>query len=188
MISSTTQQRYKEQHDNSFYQNINLSKRKQCSCCKKRKPLYEFSRHSKQKDGFTYRCKKCIKQGKINLGINLAFTKHNAKLRGLEFNISREDLFLPKYCPILGIKLNYSASKVSDNSPSIDRIDNSKGYIKGNVIVVSRLANAMKNSATFEQLKLFSTNILKIISYYENKGFVNNIVDIFPNIEKRDTV
>ena len=59
-----------------------------------------------------------------------------------------------------GTKSNY------ENSPSLDRIDNSKGYIKGNVWVISQKANAMKNSATLEELKIFSTNILRYSPNY----------------------
>jgi hypothetical protein len=73
---------------------------------------------------------------------------------------------------------------MKDNSPSIDRIDNTKGYIKGNVIVMSTLANAMKNKASFEQLKSFSTNILKLVNHVQNQGALGDITDIFPNIEK----
>ena len=36
---------------------------------------------------------------------------------------------------------------------SIDRKDSSKGYVKGNVAIISRRANLLKNNATIAELK-----------------------------------
>ena len=69
-----------------------------------------------------------------------------------------EDIVIPESCPILRIPIIYhsgsSGGKI--NSPALDRIDNSKGYIKGNVLVISHLANMMKSCANEEQLILFA--------------------------------
>lgn len=110
-------------------------------------------------------------------------SKFMAKRRGIYFNLTYQDFEIPEYCPILGIKLKYMYEG-NGNDPahaSLDRIDNSKGYIKGNVIVVSRLANAMKNEATFEQLKLFCKNMIKLVNHYETQGALESITDIFKN-------
>lgn len=97
--------------------------------------------------------------------------KGTAKARGIYFDLTYKDLELPEYCPLLGLKLKYG-NTVNYNSPehsSVDRIDNSKGYIKGNVMVMSKLANSMKNSASLEQLETFSQNCLKLITQYKNQ-------------------
>ncbi len=59
---------------------------------------------------------------------------------------------LPTHCPILGIELDYAVSKSpSDNSPSLDRLDHSKGYVKGNVVLCSVRANRIKNNGSVEE-------------------------------------
>lgn len=55
-----------------------------------------------------------------------------------------------------------------DNVPTLDRIDSSKGYIKGNIQVICFKANRLKNNSTIEELK-------KIISYMELNQNTNNI-------------
>lgn len=84
--------------------------------------------------------------------------KQRCKKSGLEFSISVADIVIPNICPILGIPLVVNSGRPGayKDSPSLDRKDNSKGYIKGNVWVISQLANAMKHTATKEELKKFA--------------------------------
>ena len=85
-------------------------------------------------------------------------SKARAKDRGIEFAIDKEDIYIPEVCPILGVPLvvKSGSSGGSDNSPALDRIDNGEGYVKGNVQVISHLANMMKSSANVEQLQKFA--------------------------------
>jgi len=90
--------------------------------------------------------------------------KSRARQLGIELNIEVSDIIIPKVCPILKTELQSGTKKNYQQSPSIDRIDSSKGYIKGNVRVISSLANTMKSCATIEQLEQFSKNIMSYIS------------------------
>lgn len=103
--------------------------------------------------------------------------KQRANEKGLDFNLTENDIIIPEYCPILEIKLKYNEGKgiQTFNSPSIDRINSSKGYIKGNVKVISLRANMMKNDASEEELKLFCKNIL---DYVKNEEIVQTIENI----------
>jgi len=69
-----------------------------------------------------------------------------------EFDLTIDDIVIPKKCPVLGIPISMTAEKNSDNLPSIDRFDNSKGYIKGNVNIISRRANSLKRDSTIEEV------------------------------------
>ena len=113
-------------------------------------------------------------------------SKYCAKRRNIEFTIQYTDFELPEFCPILGIKLEYGSGH-DGNAPqhaTLDRIDNTKGYIPGNIMIVSRLANAMKNEATFNQLQTFITNYSYLINYINEHGALGNITDIFPHWKK----
>ena len=91
--------------------------------------------------------------------------KQRAKKYGLDFNITIEDIVIPEFCPLLGIKLEprEGGHGPKDSSPSLDRIDNTKGYVKGNVWITSWLANKMKATATEEQLLTFASNVQKLL-------------------------
>ena len=95
---------------------------------------------------------------------NLDNIKTRSKLKNLDFDLDANYLLsIPSdVCPVFNFKLSWGQSKrIADfNSPSLDRIDPEKGYIKGNVQWVSHLANTMKNNATKEQLVQFANWIL----------------------------
>lgn len=83
--------------------------------------------------------------------------KHRAKTKRLEFNLTKEDIIIPNTCPIFGVPLNFENK---NNVPTLDRIDSNKGYIKGNIQVISFKANRLKNNGSIEEFK-------KIINYME---------------------
>ena len=84
--------------------------------------------------------------------------KSRAKKDNIEFNISIDDIIIPAICPILEIPLIKFTGKSGGrkNSPSLDRINPNFGYIKGNIMVISHLANQMKSNANIEELIKFS--------------------------------
>lgn len=88
------------------------------------------------------------------------WAKYRAKKHNLSFDISREDIIIPKVCPILGISLHPGKGHAWIYSPTIDRIDNSVGYTHGNVWVISNLANQMKSCAEPLDLVMFAKWII----------------------------
>lgn len=78
--------------------------------------------------------------------------KKKARKNGREFSIKWEDLEHPTRCPILGIELDYLGVGEYGSQPSMDRIDNSLGYIPGNVWIISMKANTIKKQKDLEQL------------------------------------
>lgn len=85
--------------------------------------------------------------------------KQRAKELSLEFNIELEDIKIPELCPILKVPMEIG----SRYAPSLDRINPELGYTKGNVWVISRKANVMKNDATLEELKEFSSWVSTLV-------------------------
>ena len=88
--------------------------------------------------------------------------RKRAKARGVPCTVTVEDIVIPERCPILNIKLVSGRRKKKDGSYSLDRIVPELGYVKGNIMVMSNLANTMKNSANREMLLRFCENAPKI--------------------------
>lgn len=88
-----------------------------------------------------------------------------SKKNGWKSDLTIQDIVIPEYCPYLGVKLTrlLGTSRGAGNpfNPSIDRIDSSKGYVKGNIQIISVKANRMKSDATPQELVVFAMNIIK---------------------------
>jgi len=88
-----------------------------------------------------------------------ANARYRGRKLGMEATITPADLDWPRCCPVLGIKLVYpersGEGKLSGrhNYPSLDRLDNTKGYVPGNVFVISYRANTLKSNATAAELR-----------------------------------
>ena len=132
-----------------------------------------FRKRSCEPDGYFSQCKECLNRttvARVNkdpttvvLRTMLRNAKRRAKETGAPCNIDFEYLqsLYVKDCPVFSIPLRWESrlgtgavNRSSPNSPSLDRIDPSRGYIKGNVWIISHKANAIKNNATHEQLCL----------------------------------
>ena len=85
----------------------------------------------------------------------LKCARDSAKRKGLEFNLELSDIVIPENCPVLGIPIirHPKWGEKRDHGPSIDRRDNSLGYIRGNVFVISWRANRLKWNGTPEEFE-----------------------------------
>lgn len=86
-------------------------------------------------------------------GVMLESARRRAKRDGVACSITRADIQIPSFCPVFFIPLRVSETgHPCDNSPSLDRLIPTRGYVVGNVQVISHLANRLKNSASVTQL------------------------------------
>ena len=121
-----------------------------------------------------YHCRKCYNANnkqrariarKKNPENYLYYTalRRTIKLDRFKCSITPDDIIIPTHCPILGSPLGFDLGW--DNSPSIDRIDSSKGYTPENIWVISRKANCLKGnrplSALVDKLGIVGFQIAK---------------------------
>lgn len=82
--------------------------------------------------------------------------KNRAKMLSIAFDLTPDDIVIPTVCPVLGFPLEKGIFKRGKNRefcPSIDRIDSTKGYVKGNVRVISYRANRWKSNMTLDDMQ-----------------------------------
>jgi hypothetical protein len=141
-----------------------------CTKCKQRTALTDFPKNKNTISGLGTHCKACHRnyyipgsrvkyqadKRKANpIKAMLIAAKHRAKLAGIPFNLVEDDIQMPLYCPILGVKLIYGAAgklNWANNTASLDRINNNKGYVKGNVHIVSSKFNTLKSNLSVDEI------------------------------------
>ena len=89
----------------------------------------------------------------------LQAAKSRAKKKGWEFNIDLDYLYAiaPEKCPVDGREFDWERKLENDNTlllsiPSLDRIDSTKGYIKGNIAIIGDQWNRWKNNMNLDDL------------------------------------
>ena len=111
---------------------------------------------------------------KEDLSICAKYTQmyNSAVNRGLTFDLSLYDikkLLKRKYCAYTGIELTNNGQTNCRTQRTIERIDSKKGYVKGNVIAVSFVANQLKN------IILEDTTSKYFLDSKEFKQFIKNV-------------
>ena len=149
---------------------LTIEASKRCSTCKQVLSVEQFHKDKSTRDGFDYRCKQCAQQRFKKYEIEnpivrqtnsmVRHARSRAKKKNLPFDIDLDYIrsMVPSHCPIFGMPLEWSLRRGSEqvplpNSPSLDRIDPSKGYVKGNVWIISYRANQIKSNASHDELK-----------------------------------
>lgn len=129
-----------------------------------RRKTYTYPGASKVRDS------KRTKSNSGRLRLLLHSARRRARLAGLPFNIRFEQIVIPTHCPILDIPIGGTAGYALPNRMSLDRVDNSKGYVTGNVRVVSYKANALKAALTPEIAK-------RLVVYFEESATLAALLD-----------
>ena len=159
-----------------------MSQTQRCIKCGKVKPLDEFYRNPQAPSGKRHECKSCFSiycagRHRANPAYSMwCSAKQRAKKHGLPFDLTPQDILVPTHCPILGIPLIISKNgkgKPSGNSPTLDRIDPTLGYVRDNVWVVSSKANRMKQDMSPEGLLEFATKVYDAVYCNQNCAVPN---------------
>lgn len=136
-------------------------------CCNSKKYRLQFktelSNDPIKRENLNSYARKNMRRKRANDPVPLMLDHIRFKCRKLKiaFNLEKKDLVVPQMCPVLGILLVPGSNKTHDGSPTVDRIDPTKGYVKGNVIVVSHKANRIKSNASPD-------TVLRVANFYAN--------------------
>lgn len=114
----------------------------------KQKEIQEYSKEyrKRNKNNLEFRL-----QGLLNA------SRARAREKGRDHELTLQDLKnlfpVDGCCPVFGFKLEWNQAGFRETSPSLDRIDSTKGYTLDNVQIISWKANRIKSYATVEELE-----------------------------------
>ena len=87
----------------------------------------------------------------------LSLAKQRAAKAGQPFGLTIDDVRAAwpedNRCPVFGTEFIAGTRKQSDQSPSIDRLDNRWPYVLGNIAIISARANRLKRDGTAAELE-----------------------------------
>ncbi len=132
-----------------------------CGGTNRRKPRPD-NRHGDCKDCAQAKSRQwCVDHPKE---IMIRNAKNRSLKTGCPFDITAKDFEIPEVCPVLNIPMVRGVGKnsVDDNSPSLDKIVPSLGYVKGNIRVISYRANVLKSDATPEEINMLNVDMQKL--------------------------
>jgi len=146
--------------------------RKRCPKCGRRRESKEFYTNISRVDGFSQYCRLCtadynsstkVLKRRREWGVKdrqkdprkamFSEAKSRAKHKGVPFEIQVEDILIPTICPILGIPLKVHVGRYEHDSPTLDEVTPKRGYVVGNIAVISHRANRIKNDSSLDDLE-----------------------------------
>lgn len=182
----------KKNKSRPVYEEIIKSGVQKCKYCHTIKPLECFYANGCFSDGikkYRAKCKDCIlvdrknkfpetyqdkirkKHSSVKNYIS-TLLNHCSKRKNKEYNLDIQyvlDIYEQQkgICNISGVPMTYEYGAKTTNI-SIDRIDNNKGYVKGNIHLVCYISNVMKNQFSIKEFVEFAK---KIVIYSQNKEY-----------------
>lgn len=99
---------------------------------------------------------KVRKQGKEHQRSGRALlnrARARARKKKVPFNLVLDDIVVPEFCPVLGMRLVFGDGHSTPASPTVDRLKPGLGYVRGNIQVMSHRANTIKSNATAEEIE-----------------------------------
>jgi hypothetical protein len=134
-----------------------------CRGCEKEKPEESFPmrkdypKHTRRP--YCYECARNIERARYERYKRESPFKHKAsrarsRASSLKVPCDIDEDYLESIwtdtCPVLGIPISISTPRGEPGAAELDRFDPFKGYVKGNVVFLSRKANNLKNQLTVE--------------------------------------
>jgi hypothetical protein len=149
---------------------------KRCNKCGEEFPVTTdyFTKYKNSKDGFYYTCKTCQSENRTKSRKkngrkwheNILNSIHSrAKVTNKSDEIDRSFLIELKnrqngMCYWFNIPIDFTMQDKL-RRPSIDRLDNSKGYTKDNVVLTTQFANLGRQSESVVNFRLFLEKYIK---------------------------
>ena len=168
MTEQQTKDTYNTYHREYYHKNkekIRLKQREQYLKHREKRLAYDKEYYNKTKEDKKLQKYLSVKRWRLNNPERYLYNtvKNRAKKSNLEFDLDITDIVIPTHCKYLGIELKLTLDPGhKDEHPSVDRIDNTKGYTKDNIQIISFKANRMKTNSSITELLDFAKNIIKI--------------------------